>query len=126
MDGYSCIAILTLFTVALSLWKYRKRKDYQYSLLDTAGMILNTVLMVMVYPPLCLLCILMTTGTYVDKFPMVLEGVTAAMARLMPAVCVAGIGASVVLRRKERPVLSFALQFAGTLWFCLLLLVAKF
>ena len=125
MDGYSCIALLTLFTVALCLWKYRKRKDYQYSLLDTAGVILNTVLIIMIYPPLCVLSGLMTTGTYIDQFPIVLEGITAGMARLMPAVCVAGIGASVVLRRRERPGLSFALQFAGALWFCLLMLIAK-
>ena len=124
MDIYSCISIVTLFSVALALWKFRKRKDYQYSLLDLSGLILNTVLMVMIYPPLCVLTGLMATGAYTDKFPIVLEGAAVVFSRLMPAACVGGIGTSVVLRRKEKSGLSFLVQFAGAVWFSIILLIA--
>lgn len=124
MDLYSCISILVMFSVALALWKFRKRKDYHYSLLDTSGVILNVVLSIMIYPPLCVLCGLMTTGEYTDQFPMVLEGAAIAFSRLLPAVCLGGIGASIVLRRKERSALSFLAQFAGAVWFCVIMLLA--
>ena len=38
----------------------------------------------------------------------------------------AGIGASIILRRKEKPGLSFLVQFAGVVWFAVTLLVAHF
>ena len=50
-------------------------------------------------------------------------GLAVAMGRLTPAVCVAGIGASVILRRKENPGLSFLVQFAGGAWYGITLLV---
>jgi hypothetical protein len=43
----------------------------------------------------------------------------------MPAVAVAGIGASIILRRKEKSTLSFLLQFAGAVWFAVMMIVAK-
>ena len=52
MDGYSWIALLTLIITVLAVWKIRKRKEYKYSMLDTSGIILNAVLIVMIYPPL--------------------------------------------------------------------------
>ena len=54
-----------------------------------------------------------------------LEETAIAMGRLMPAVAVAGIGASIILRRKEKPTLSFLLQFAGAVWFAVMMIVAK-
>lgn len=125
MDLYSCISILTLFTVALGLWKFRKPKECHYSLLDASGVILNTVLMVMIYPPLCILSGLMATGEYIDRFPILLEGAAVALTRLLPAACVGGIGASIVLRRRRRSVLSFAVQFTGAVWFGMIILLAS-
>lgn len=110
MDFYSWIALLTLIATVFAVWKIRKRKEYKYSLLDTSCIILNCVLMVMVYPPLSLAAGLigMTQGA---------AGPVVAMGRLTPAVCVAGIGASIILRRKENPGLSFLVQFAGGAWY---------
>ena len=126
MDGYSWIALLTLIAAVFAVWKIRKSKDYQYSLLDTSGIILNTVLMVMVYPPLCVASGLLGIGRFATApFLILLEGIAVAMGRLLPAICVAGIGASIVLRRKERPNLSFLVQFSGAIWFGMTMLVAK-
>lgn len=118
MDGYSWIALLTLISTVFAVWKTRKRKEYKYSLLDTSGIILNIVLMVMVYPPLCVaggLLGIAQTAT----------GIAIVMGRLLPAVCVAGIGASIVLRRKEQPGLSFLVQFAGGAWFGITMLLGN-
>ena len=52
MDGYSWIALLTLIVTVVLVWMVRKRKEYKYSTLDISGIILNTVLIVMIYPPL--------------------------------------------------------------------------
>ena len=124
MDGYSVISLLTLFVTALLLWKIRKDKDYKYSTLDTSSMILNTVLIVMVYPPLCVAAALMElNGFNSDTVGKILLATVTAMGGLMPAACVACIGASVILRRKERPVLSFFVQFAGALWFGIIVLL---
>jgi hypothetical protein len=88
--------------------------------------ILNTVLMVMVYPPLCVASGLLGIGRFATApFLILLEGIAVAMGRLLPAICVGGIGASIVLRRKERPNLSFLVQFAGAVWFGVTMLVAK-
>ena len=126
MDGYSWIALLTLIAAVFAVWKIRKSKDYKYSLLDTSGIILNTVLMVMVYPPLCVASGLLGIGRFATApFLILLEGIAVAMGRLLPAICVGGIGASIVLRRKERPNLSFLVQFAGAVWFGVTMLVAK-
>lgn len=125
MDIYACISILTMFTVALSLWKYRKPKDYQYSLLDISAIILNVVLGMMIYPPFCVLCGLMATGEYTDQFPIVLEGAAIVLSRLLPAVCVGSIGASIVLRRREKPTAGFLVQFAGAAWFCIIMMLAS-
>ena len=126
MDGYSWIALLTLIATVFAVWKIRKRKDYQYSLLDTSSIILNFVLMVMVYPPLSVASGLLGIGRFATApFLIFLETVAVAMGRLMPAICVAGIGASIVLRRKERPNLSFLVQFSGAIWFGVTMLVAK-
>lgn len=118
MDFYSWIAMLTLIAVVLAVWKVRKRKEYQYSLLDTSGIILNVVLAVMVYPPISL------AGGLLGVVQLA-PGVVLAMGRLLPAVCVVGIGASIVLRRKERPGMSFLAQFAGGAWFCATMLLSK-
>jgi hypothetical protein len=126
MDGYSWIALLTLIATVLALWKIRKRKEYKYSLLDTAGIILNLVMIVMVYPPLCVAAALLGIGRFAtEPFLIFLEGAAVALGRILPAICVAGIGASIILRRKERPGLSFLVQFAGAAWFCITMILAK-
>ena len=125
MDAYSWIALLTLIATVLAVWKIRKRKEYQYTLLDMSGIILNVVLAVMVYPPLAVAGALLELMHYATVPLMILlEGAAIAMGRLMPAVCVAGIGASIILRRKERPGLSFLLQFAGAVWFAIMMILA--
>jgi hypothetical protein len=126
MDAYSWIALLTLIATVLAVWKIRKRKEYQYTLLDMSGIILNVVLAVMVYPPLAVAGALLELMHYATAPLMILlEGAAIAMGRLMPAVAVAGIGASIILRRKEKPTLSFLLQFAGAVWFGVMMIFAK-
>lgn len=126
MDGYSWIALLTLIATVLAVWKIRKRKEYKYSMLDTSGIILNFVLGVMVYPPLCVAAALLGIGRFAtEPFLIFLEGAAVALGRILPAICVAGIGASIILRRKERPGLSFLVQFAGAAWFCVTMILAK-
>ena len=126
MDAYSWIALLTLIATVLAVWKIRKRKEYQYTLLDMSGIILNVVLAVMVYPPLAVAGALLELMHYATVPLMILlEGAAIAMGRLMPAVAVAGIGASIILRRKEKPTLSFLLQFAGAVWFAVMMIFAK-
>lgn len=126
MDGYSWIALLTLIVTVVAVWMIRKRKEYKYSALDTSGIILNTVLIVMIYPPLSVVGALFEIGRFAtEPLSIFLEGATIAMGRLMPSISVAGIGASVILRRKEKPGLSFLVQFAGGMWFCVMMLLAK-
>ena len=126
MDGYSWIALLTLIVTVVAVWMIRKRKEYKYSMLDTSGIILNAVLIVMIYPPLSVVGALFEIGRFAtEPLSIFLEGATIAMGRLMPAVSVAGIGASVILRRKEKPGLSFLVQFTGGIWFCIMMLLAK-
>ena len=126
MDGYSWIALLTLIVTVVAVWMIRKRKEYKYSMLDTSGIILNAVLIVMIYPPLSVVGALFEIGQFAtEPLSIFLEGATIAMGRLMPAISVAGIGASVILRRKEKPGLSFLVQFTGGIWFCIMMLVAK-
>jgi hypothetical protein len=126
MDGFSWIALLTLIVTVVAVWMIRKRKEYKYSTLDTSGIILNAVLIVMVYPPLSVASALLGIGRFAtEPFLIFLESVAVSMGRLMPAISVAGIGASIILRRKEKPGLSFLVQFAGGAWFCLTMLVAK-
>ena len=126
MDAYSWIALLTLIATVLAVWMIRKRKEYQYSLLDTSGIILNAVLGVMVYPPLSVAGALLEMHRYATTpFRIFLEGTAVAMGRLMPAVAVAGIGVSIILRRKEKPTKSFLIQFAGVVWFAVMMLLGK-
>lgn len=126
MDVYSWIALLTLIATVVAVWKIRKRKEYQYSLLDTSGIILNFVLMLMIYPPLSVAGGLLGIGSFAtESFRVFLESTAIAMGRLMPAVSVAGIGTSVILRRKERSNLSFLVQFSGAVWFGVAMLAAK-
>ena len=126
MDGYSWVALLTLIVTVVAVWTTRKRKEYKYSMLDTSGIILNTVLIVMIYPPLSVAGALFEIGRFAtEPFLVFLEDATIAMGRLMPAISVAGIGASVILRRKEKPGLSYLVQFAGGIWFCVMMLLAK-
>ena len=126
MDGYSWIALLTLIVTVVAAWMIRKRKEYKYSALDISGIILNTVLIVMIYPPLSVVGALFEIGQFAtEPLTIFLEGATIAMGRLMPAISVAGIGASVILRRKEKPGLSFLVQFTGGIWFCIMMLLAK-
>ena len=126
MDGYSWVALLTLIVTVVAAWMIRKRKEYKYSMLDTSGIILNAVLIVMIYPPLSVVGALFEIGQFAtEPLSIFLEGATIAMGRLMPAISVAGIGASVILRRKEKPGLSFLIQFAGGMWFCIMMLLAR-
>ena len=126
MDGYSWIALLTLIITVVAVWMIRKRKEYQYSLLDTSGIILNAVLVVMIYPPLSVASALLGIDRFAtDPFRIFLEGAAISMGRLMPAISVAGIGISIILRRKEKPGISFLVQFAGGLWFGITMLLAK-
>lgn len=126
MDGYSWIALLTLIVTVVAVWMIRKRKEYKYSMLDTSGIILNAVLIVMIYPPLSVVGALFEIGRFAtEPLSIFLEGATIVMGRLMPAISVAGIGASVILRRKEKPGLSFLVQFTGGIWFCIMMLLAK-
>jgi hypothetical protein len=126
MDGYSWIALLTLIVTVVAVWMIRKRKEYKYSMLDVSGIILNAVLIVMIYPPLSVVGALFEIGRFAtEPLQILLESATIAMGRLMPAISVAGIGASVILRRKEKSGLSFLVQFAGGMWFCVMMLLAK-
>ena len=126
MDGYSWIALLTLIVTVVAVWMIRKPKEYKYSMLDTSGIILNAVLIVMIYPPLSVVGALFEIGQFAtEPLSIFLEGATITMGRLMPAISVAGIGASVILRRKEKPGLSFLIQFAGGMWFCIMMLLAR-
>ena len=126
MDGYSWIALLTLIITVVAVWMMRKRKEYQYSKLDIAGIILNTALIVMIYPPLSVASALLGIGRFAtEPFSIFLEGTAIVMGRLMPAISIAGIGASIILRRKEKRGLSFLLQFVGGMWFCITMLLAK-
>ena len=126
MDGYSWIVLMTMIITAAAVWKIRKRKDYQYSMLDTSGIILNAVLIVMIYPPLSVGSALLGFERFATApFSVFLEGTAISMGRLMPAVSIAGIGASIILRRREKPGLSFLVQFTGMAWFCLTMLLAK-
>jgi hypothetical protein len=127
MDGYSLVALLTLIVTVFAVWKIRKRKEYKYSTLDTAGIILNSVLIVMIYPPLSVAgALLGIVRGATEPLTIFLEGAAIAMGSLMPAISVAGIGASIILRRKEKSGLSFLVQFAGGMWFCITMLLAKF
>jgi hypothetical protein len=118
--------LLTLIVTVVAAWMIRKRKEYKYSALDISGIILNTVLIVMIYPPLSVVGALFEIGRFAtEPLSIFLEGATIAMGRLMPSISVAGIGASVILRRKEKPGLSFLIQFAGGMWFCIMMLLAR-
>ena len=80
----------------------------------------------MVYPPLCVAGALLGVDRFATApLAIALEGAAIAMGSLMPAVSVAGIAASVVLRRKEKPGLSFLVQFAGGAWFGIAMLLGK-
>ncbi len=126
MDFYSVVALATVIITVLAVWKIRKRKDYKYTALDISGTILNTVLLVMIYPPLSVVGALLEIGrSATEPLSVFLESTTIAMGRLMPAISVAGIGASIILRRKEKSGLSFLIQFAGGIWFCVMMLLAK-
>ena len=126
MDGYSWIALLTLIATVFAVWRIRKRKDYKYSLLDTSGIILNAVLIVMIYPPLSVASALLGIERLAtEPFSIFLEGMSIAMGRLMPAISVAGVGTSIILRRKEKSGLSFLVQFAGGAWFCITMLLTR-
>lgn len=126
MDGYSWIALLTLVVTVVAVSMTRRREGHRYSTLDTSCVILNAVLIVMIYPPLSVGSALLGIDRFAtDSFSIFLEGTAISMGRLMPAVSVAGIGASIILRRKEKPGLSFLIQFAGMAWFCLTMLLAK-
>ena len=126
MGFYSVVASLTMIIVLFAVFRVRKRKEYKYSLLDYSGIILNVILIVMIYPPICAAGLFLGEESYAtETLSLMLEQLAVAMAYLMPAICVAGIGASVVLRRKEKPQQSFWVQFAGIVWFALLFIPAK-
>ena len=96
MDFYSWVALLTMIVTVLAVWKVRKRPEYKYTLLDTAGIVLNTVLIVMVYPPLCTAAALLGIGSFAaETLSLVLEQTAVAMGRLdlavVPAALVGGL-----------------------------------
>ena len=125
MDGYSWIALLTMLCAIFAIWKVRRPKDRKNSPLDVSGIILNVVLLVMIYPPMSVAAALLGIGSFATGPLFVfLEKAAVALGRLLPAVCVAGIAASVVLRRKGKSGLSFLVQFAGAAWFCITMLLA--
>ena len=125
MDGYSWIALLTMLCAIFAIWKVRKPKDRKNSPLDVSGIILNVVLLVMIYPPMSVAAALLGIGNFAtEPFAVFLENAAVALGRLLPAVCVAGIAASVVLRRKGKSGLSFLVQFAGAVWFGITMLLA--
>lgn len=127
MDIFSCIALLTMAGVVFAVFKIRKRREYRYSLLDYSGIILNTVLILFVYPPLTAAGALLGYERWAtEPLSIFLEGTAIALGALVPAVSVAGIGASIILRRKEKPGWSFLVQFAGVVWFAVTLAVAYF
>ena len=127
MDIFSCIALLTMAAVVFAVFKIRKRREYRYSLLDYSGIILNTVLITFVYPPLTAAGALLGYERYAtEPLSIFLEGTAIVLGALVPAVSVAGIGASIILRRKEKPGWSFLVQFAGVVWFAVTLAVAYF
>ena len=127
MDIFSCIALLTMAAVVFGVFKIRKRREYRYSLLDYSCIILNTVLILFVYPPLTAAGALLGYERYAtEPLSIFLEGTAIALGALVPAVSVAGIGASIILRRKEKPGWSFLVQFAGVVWFAVTLAVAYF
>ena len=127
MDIFSCIALLTMAAVVFAVFKIRKRREYRYSLLDYSGIILNAVLITFVYPPLTAAGALLGYERYAtEPLSIFLEGTAIVLGALVPAVSVAGIGASIILRRKEKPGQSFLVQFAGVLWFAITMVVAHF
>lgn len=123
MDGYSWIALLTVIVTVIAVWMVRKPKEYKYATLDLSGVILNAVLIVMIYPPLSVVGALLGIDRFAtEPLSIFLEGIAIAMGRLMPSISVAGIGASIILRRKGRRGTSFLVQFAGGIWFCVMML----
>ena len=127
MDIFSYIAVATMIVTVFAVFRTRKRKEYKYSLLDYSGIILNVVLITFVYPPLTAAGALLGYERYAtEPLSIFLEGTAIALGALVPAVSVAGIGASIILRRKEKPGQSFLVQFAGALWFAITMVVAHF
>ena len=127
MDIFSYIAVATMIVTVFAVFRTRKRKEYKYSLLDYSGIILNVVLITFVYPPLTAAGALLGYERYAtEPLSIFLEGTAIALGALVPAVSVAGIGASIILRRKEKPGQSFLVQFAGVLWFAITMVVAHF
>ena len=127
MDIFSYIAVATMIVTVFAVFRTRKRKEYKYSLLDYSGIILNTVLILFVYPPLTAAGALLGYERYAtESLSIFLEGTAIVLGALVPAVSVAGIGASIILRRREKPGQSFLVQFAGVLWFAITMVVAHF
>lgn len=120
MDFYSVLALAVFIITVLALIVVRKPKDYKYNNLDISGIIFNFVLGIMIYPPLCVVGQLLGIAEFAaEPLRVFLEQAAIAMGRLMPAVCVAGIGISVVLRRKGKRGKSFLVQFTGLVFFAL-------
>lgn len=120
MDFYSVLALLVFVIAVTALIVIRKPAERRYDHLDTAGIILNFVLGIMIYPPLCVAGQLLSIAEFATEPSLrFLEQAAIVMGRLMPAVCVAGVGASVILRRKGRRGESFLVQFAGLALFAL-------
>ena len=118
MDIFGVVTLLSVIATVVAMCKFRKRKDYAYSKLDISGIILNVVLLCLIYPPLWVICMALGMDRYATEPLLIfLEGVAITMGWLMPAISIAGIGASIILRRKEKRKLSFLAQFAGFAWF---------
>lgn len=120
MDIYAVLALAVLIITVLAIIVVRKPKDYKYNNLDISGIIFNFVLGIIIYPPLCVVGQLLGIAEFAtEPLQVFLEQAAIAMGSLMPAVCVAGIGASVILRRKGKRGKSFLAQFAGLAFFAL-------
>ena len=87
---------------------------------------MDAVLIVMVYPPLSEADLMFSLNRYATTpLSIFLDSATIAIGRLMPAISVACIGASIILRRKEKSEPSFLAQFAGAVSFGITFLLAK-
>ena len=126
MDLYLWINLITFLVTVFLVWKIRKRKEYKYSTLDVSCMILNTVLILMIYPPLIVAGALLGIDRFAtEPFLIFFESLAGGMGDLMPAISVASVGSSVILRRKEKRWLSFSVQFVGIVWFAISILLGK-
>lgn len=96
--------------------------------LDTIGTVLNVVLGVL-YCPLSVFCLFLqmaseSTIDATNEVYIALVNIFCIVALIIPFLCVAGIVASVILRKKGHSILSFIIQFVPLLVFFLDLILS--